>query len=95
MLLMVEKCIREEICHAKVNIKYMKDCDENKESSYLQYWDASDFYGWEVSQKVPSNNFELIKDASQFNEDFVKTYNEEIDVGDMNFIMIYYFYLRE
>ena len=42
MLLMVEKGIRGGICHsiyryAKANNKYMKDCDKNKESSYLQY----------------------------------------------------------
>ena len=29
-------------------------------------------------QKLPVNNFEWIKDASQFNEDFIKNYNEEI-----------------
>ena len=42
MLLMVEKCIREGICHAinryaKANNKYMKDYDKNKESSNLKY----------------------------------------------------------
>ena len=42
MLLMVEDGIRGEICHsmlcyAKANNSYMKDCDKNKESSYLQY----------------------------------------------------------
>ena len=41
---MVEKGIRRGICHyiyryIKVNGKYMKDYDKNKESSYLQYWD--------------------------------------------------------
>ena len=41
MLLMVEKGIRGGICHAihkyaKANNKYMKNCDENKESSYVQ-----------------------------------------------------------
>ena len=40
MLLMVEKGIRGGIFHAidryeKVNNKYMKDYDKNKESSYL------------------------------------------------------------
>ena len=40
MLLMVEKVIREGMCHsiyryAKANNKYMKDYDKNKESSYL------------------------------------------------------------
>ena len=32
-------------------------------------------------QKPPVNNFEWIKDTSQFNEDFIKTYNEESDEG--------------
>ena len=34
-----------------------------------------------MSQKVPPNNFEWIKDTSQFNEDFIKNYNEESDEG--------------
>ena len=32
-----------------------------------------------VSQKLPVNNFESIKDIYQFNEDFIKNYNEESD----------------
>ena len=28
-------------------------------------------------QKFPVNNFEWIKDTSQFNEDFINNYNEE------------------
>ena len=59
-----------------------------------------------MSQKLPVNNFEWIKDTSQFNEDFPKNYNEESDEGYileadvqylekcMKFIMIYPFYLR-
>ena len=34
-----------------------------------------------MSQKLPVNNFQWIKDISQFNEDFVKSYNEENDEG--------------
>ena len=34
-----------------------------------------------MSQKLPVNNFEWIKDTSQFNEDFTKNYNEESDEG--------------
>ena len=34
-----------------------------------------------MSQKLPVNNFEWIKDTSQFNEDFIKSYNEESDKG--------------
>ena len=32
-------------------------------------------------QKFPVNNFEWIEDTSQFNEDFIKNYNEESDKG--------------
>ena len=32
-----------------------------------------------MAQKLPVNNFEWIKDTSQFNEDFKRHYNEESD----------------
>ena len=32
-----------------------------------------------MSQKLPVNNFEWIKDFSQFNENFIESYNKEID----------------
>ena len=35
----------------------------------------------DVLQKLPVNNFEWIEDTSQFNEDFIKNYNEEKDEG--------------
>ena len=38
-------------------------------------------HGWEITPKLPANNFEWIKDTSQFNEDFIKHYNQESDVG--------------
>ena len=50
----------------------MKDYDKNKEPLYLQYWDVSNLYGQAMLQKIPVNNFEWIKDTSQFNEDFIK-----------------------
>ena len=57
----------------------MKDYDKNKESSYIQYWHVSDLCGWVMWQKLPVNNFNWIKNASQSNEDFIKNYNEESD----------------
>ena len=63
MFLMVEKGIRGVICHSiyryvKANNKYMKDYDKIKESSYIQYWNVNNFYGWAMSQKLSVNNFE-------------------------------------
>ena len=36
--------------------------------------------GWGKSQKLPVNNFEWIEDT-QFNEDFIKNYNQESNEG--------------
>ena len=86
MLLMVEKGIRGAICYsvcgyAKANSKYKKEYDKKKESSYLQYRGVNNLYDWAMPQQLQENNFEWIKDNSQFNEDFMKNYNEEGDKG--------------
>ena len=62
MLLMVEERIRGGIGHsmhryAKANNKYMENYDKNKESSYIQFLDANNLYGWAMSQKLLVNNF--------------------------------------
>ena len=66
MLLIVEKGIRGGICHAvhrnaKANNKYMKNYDKNKESSYIEYLDANNFYGWAMSRKLPVDGFKWKK----------------------------------
>ena len=33
----------------------MEDYDENKKSSYFQYWDANNLYGWAMLHKLPIN----------------------------------------
>ena len=57
----------------------MKNYDKNKESSYLQYWDGNNLYGWEMSQRLSVNYFEWIKETSQFKEGFIKSGKEESD----------------
>ena len=73
MLLMFERGIRGWITqavhrYASVNNKYMMmgdlsmerglgTYDPNKESSYLQYLDANNLYGWAMSQLLPTGNF--------------------------------------
>ena len=67
MLTMVQKRIRGGICqaicrYAKANNKYMeKIYDENTESSYLEYLDANNLYGWAMSQKLPVDGFKWVK----------------------------------
>ena len=57
----------------------MKNYNKNKELPCLQYWDANNLQGWAMSQKLPANNFEQIENTSQFNEPFIKNYNEKSD----------------
>ena len=86
MLLMVEEGIRGGICHsihryAKANNKYMKNYDKNKEFSYIQYLDASNLYGWAMSQKLPVNGFKWVKNTSKIDEEFIENYDEDSDKG--------------
>ena len=43
-----------------------------------------------MSRKLPVNNFDWIKDTSQFNEDFMKSYNEENDEGYLHKVDVQY-----
>ena len=86
LLLMVEEGIRGGICHAihrhaRANNKYMKNYDQNEESSYIQYLDANNLYGWAMSQKLPVNGFKWIEDTSEINEELIKNYDENSDKG--------------
>ena len=86
MLLMFEKGIRGGICqaihmHAKANNKYMKNYNKDIISSYLMYLDANNLYGWAMSQKLPMNGFKWVKNLSQFNESFIRNYDENSDIG--------------
>ena len=81
---MLEERIRGGTCHsihrhARANNKYMKNYDENKESSYIQYLDANNLYGWAMSQKLPVNGFKWVN--NEINEEFIKNYEENNDKG--------------
>ena len=83
---MVEKGIRGGICHAihrhaKANNKYMKNYDQNIESSYLMYLDANNLYGWAMFQKLPVNDFEWLEELYEFDESFIKNYDENSNKG--------------
>ena len=60
---------------------YMKDYDENKDSSYMQYLDANNLYGMAMSEKLPIKGFKWIVDFSGIDENFVKSYNKNSGKG--------------
>ena len=85
MLLVVEEGIRGGICHsihryAKANNKYMKNYNNNEESSYIQYLDANNLYGWAMSKTLPVNGFKWFHN-NEINEEFIKNYNENDNKG--------------
>ena len=93
MLLLYEKGICGGICEAitkykKANNKYMKNYDKTKPSSYLMYVDA--IYGYAMSKKLPTGDFQWIEDSSIFTEDYIKNYNGNIDTGYLLVIDVTY-----
>ena len=75
MLLMFEKGIRGGTIQAvhryvKTDNKYMGEKFHPKgESSFLQYLDANNLYGWAMSQPLPTGGFKWINDVSRFTPD--------------------------
>ena len=95
MFLTYEEGIRGGICnkvhsYAEANNKCMKNYDKNKESSFLLYVDANTLYDWTMSKKLPVDGFKWVDDLSMFTEDFIKSYDEEGDVGYLLFVDIEY-----
>ena len=54
------------------------------------YVDANNLYGWAMSRKLPVDNFKWIDDLSMFTEDFIKSYDEESDIGYLLVVDIKY-----
>ena len=66
MLMMFENGIRGGISHiskryAEANNKYMNTYDPDKPSSFIQYLDANNLYGWAMSQALPTSEFKWMK----------------------------------
>ena len=67
--------------YAKAKNKYMKNYYKNIISSYLMCLDASNLYGWLMSQKLPLDGFKWVKKLSKFNDTFTKKNNEKSNKG--------------
>ena len=77
MLLIVKKEIRGGIWqvtlrYVKANNKYMKDYNEDN---------AMMLYGFAVSEPLPVDGFEWMKDLFKIDEDFIKNYDKDSDKG--------------
>ena len=91
MLLMFERGIRGGITqavrkYASANNKYMGDrFDPKSESSYLQYLDANNLYGWAMSQPLPTGRFKWVdvnpNEISELATRTDKGYLLEVDVS--------------
>ena len=69
MLMMFERGIRGGITHiskryAVANNKYMKNYNPEKESTFIQYLDANNLYGWAMSQQLPTHGFKWMKNIT-------------------------------
>ena len=69
MLMMSEKGIRGGLSHiskryGQANNKYMKDYDPDEPSTYIQYLDANNLYGWAMSQSLPTHGFKWMKNLT-------------------------------
>ena len=91
MLLMFERGIRGGItqaiyCYASVNNPYMGDLyDPNEDTTYLQYLDANNLYGWAMSQPLPTGGFKWVSinpnEISELATRTDKGYLLEVDVS--------------
>ena len=86
ILLMIENGLRGGVCHvvrsyAEANNKYMDNYGENKESSFLPYLDANNLYGCPMTGKLPVGGSKWVKNVSKIDEEFIKNYDENSDIG--------------
>ena len=64
--------------YAKANNKYMNDYDPEKPSTFITYLDKNNLYGWAMSEYLPYEKFEWVKNVDELD---VMSINKKSDVG--------------
>ena len=85
MVLMVENGIRgglTQVAHkyASADNKYLPDYNQNLKSTYLQYFDTNNLYGYTMTKKLSLNAFKW-SDPIKYTSEFIKNYNDTCDEG--------------
>ena len=52
--------------YAKANNKYMNDYDPKKPSTFISYLDMNNLYGWAMSEYLPYEGFEWLRNVDEF-----------------------------
>ena len=83
---MIEEGIRggtteESHGYAETNNKYMKNYDKNKKCFFLMHLDANNLHECPMTEKLPVGNFKWVKNVSKINEELIKDYDKNDDVG--------------
>ena len=66
--------------YALANKKYLKNYDSNIEKTFIMYWDANNFYGWDMNQPLPHSNFNFLT-KKEINEFCLNCVNENSPMG--------------
>ena len=71
MHLFIEKGLRGGISYiakryAKANNKYMNDYDPKNQSTFISYLDMDNLYGWAMSEYLPYEGFNWLKNVDEF-----------------------------
>ena len=83
---MFKEGIGGRICQAihhygTANNKYMKNYNKNIISTFLEYLDVNNLYGWAMIKNLPIGKFKRAKKPSINTEQAIKMYDENSDCG--------------
>ena len=81
--LFIEKVLRVGISYtakryAKANNKYMNDYDPKKKSTFINYLDMNNLYGWAMSEYLPYEGFKWLQNIDEFD---IMSINEKNLIG--------------